>query len=58
MSAGAVTVRSERVPDVAAVNGGRDIKIARRWIANNRFPTLDALADTGVDLNKLPLKEA
>ena len=48
----------ERVRAVAAVNGGRDIKIARRWIANNRFPTLDALADTGVDLNKLPLKEA
>ena len=47
-----------RVRAVAAVNAGRDIKIARKWIAQDRFPSLDALADSGVDLNKLPLAAA
>jgi 3-phenylpropionate/trans-cinnamate dioxygenase ferredoxin reductase component len=40
---------------VAAVNAGRELKIARKWILQNRFPALDALTDTSVDLNKLPL---
>ena len=42
---------------VAAVNAGRELKIARKWIAQNRFPALEALADTTIDLNKLPLQE-
>jgi 3-phenylpropionate/trans-cinnamate dioxygenase ferredoxin reductase component len=44
-----------RIRAVAAVNAGRDVKIVRKWIAQDRFPSLDALADSGADLNKLPL---
>lgn len=44
----------ERVAAVAAVNAGREIKIARKWMLQNRFPNLESLADASVDLNKLP----
>lgn len=46
----------DRVCAVAAVNGGREIKIARKWITQNRFPDLDRLADTAIDPNKLPVQ--
>jgi 3-phenylpropionate/trans-cinnamate dioxygenase ferredoxin reductase component len=41
---------------VAAVNAGREVKIARKWISQGRYPALASLADPGVDLNKLPLE--
>jgi 3-phenylpropionate/trans-cinnamate dioxygenase ferredoxin reductase subunit len=44
-----------RVRAVAAVNAGREIKIARKWMREERYPDLARLNDTGVDLNKLPL---
>ena len=44
-----------RVHAVAAINAGREIKVARKWIAQDRYPALDALTDTSVDLNKLAL---
>jgi 3-phenylpropionate/trans-cinnamate dioxygenase ferredoxin reductase subunit len=47
-----------RVRALAAVNAGREIKIARKWIREGRYPALDALADASVDLNKLPLAAA
>jgi 3-phenylpropionate/trans-cinnamate dioxygenase ferredoxin reductase subunit len=40
---------------VAAVNAGREIKIARKWMRESRYPDLEALADARQDLNKLPL---
>jgi 3-phenylpropionate/trans-cinnamate dioxygenase ferredoxin reductase subunit len=43
-----------RIAAVAAVNAGREIKIARKWMLQDRYPNLDSLADAGVDLNKLP----
>ncbi len=49
---------SGRVRAVAAVNAGRDIKIARKWMLQDRYPDIGALADAGVDLNKLPLAAA
>jgi 3-phenylpropionate/trans-cinnamate dioxygenase ferredoxin reductase component len=43
---------------VAAVNAGRDIKIAKRWLQQGKQPSsLEALGDTSTDLNKLPLEE-
>jgi 3-phenylpropionate/trans-cinnamate dioxygenase ferredoxin reductase subunit len=47
-----------RVRAVAAVNAGRDIKVARKWILQDRFPALDSLSDPQADLNKLPLVPA
>lgn len=47
-----------RVRAVAAVNAGREIKIARKWLLQDRFPDLDALADASLDLNKLPTAAA
>ncbi|WP_395703461.1 NAD(P)/FAD-dependent oxidoreductase [Aquabacterium sp.] len=47
-----------RVAAVAAVNAGRELKIARKWMQQDRFPDLEALADAGTDLNKLPLMPA
>jgi hypothetical protein len=47
-----------RVSAVAAINGGRELKIARKWILQNRFPAIEALADTSVELNKLPVADA
>lgn len=47
-----------RVRAVAAVNAGREVKIARKWLAADRFPDLSLLADAGTDLNKLPLAAA
>ncbi len=44
-----------RVRAVAAVNAGREIKIARKWLRDDRYPDLAALSDPGNDLNKLPL---
>lgn len=46
----------DRVRAVAAVNGGREIKVARKWIIQDRYPALDRLADTSVDANKLPVQ--
>lgn len=45
----------QRLLAVAAVNAGREIKIARKWMREGRFPALEALADGSTDLNKLPL---
>lgn len=47
-----------RVRAVAAVNAGREIKVARKWMLQDRFPAIDALADAATDLNKLPLVAA
>jgi 3-phenylpropionate/trans-cinnamate dioxygenase ferredoxin reductase component len=47
-----------RVRALAAINAGREIKIARKWMRENRYPSIDALADAGTDLNKLPLQAA
>jgi 3-phenylpropionate/trans-cinnamate dioxygenase ferredoxin reductase subunit len=43
-----------RVRAVAAVNAGRDVKLARKWIQQDRYPVLEALADPAQDLAKLP----
>ena len=48
----------DAVRAVAAVNAGREIKIAKRWFQQGKQPAnLDALTDTTIDLNKLPLQE-
>jgi 3-phenylpropionate/trans-cinnamate dioxygenase ferredoxin reductase subunit len=47
----------ERVRAVAAINAGREIKIVRKWLAQDRFPANASLADASVDLNKLPLRD-
>jgi 3-phenylpropionate/trans-cinnamate dioxygenase ferredoxin reductase subunit len=47
-----------RVRAVAAVNAGREIKVARKWMLQDRYPDLEALADAGVDLQKLPTTAA
>jgi 3-phenylpropionate/trans-cinnamate dioxygenase ferredoxin reductase subunit len=47
-----------RVRAVAAVNAGREVKITRKWILQDRYPDFAALADAGADLNKLPLTAA
>lgn len=44
-----------KVRALAAINGGRDVKITRKWMLQGRYPDPAALADTSVDLNKLPL---
>jgi 3-phenylpropionate/trans-cinnamate dioxygenase ferredoxin reductase subunit len=44
-----------RVRALAAVNGGREVKIVRKWMREQRFPDLAALAVPGTDINKLPL---
>ena len=47
-----------RVCAVATVNAGRDIKIVKRWLQQGKQPaSLDTLADTSIDLNKLPLQQ-
>jgi 3-phenylpropionate/trans-cinnamate dioxygenase ferredoxin reductase subunit len=45
-----------RIAALAAVNAARDLKLVRKWITEDRFPPLEALADAGVALNKLPLE--
>ena len=48
----------DAVRAVAAVNAGREIKIAKRWFQQGKQPAnLDALTDTTIDLNRLPLQE-
>jgi 3-phenylpropionate/trans-cinnamate dioxygenase ferredoxin reductase subunit len=47
-----------RVRAVAAVNAGREVKIARKWILQDRYPEPAALVDPGNDLNKLALAAA
>jgi len=47
-----------RVRAVAAVNAGREIKVARKWMLQDRYPEPEALADASVDANKLPLAAA
>jgi 3-phenylpropionate/trans-cinnamate dioxygenase ferredoxin reductase subunit len=47
-----------RVRAVAAVNAGREVKVARKWMLQDRYPDIEALADAGVDLQKLPLAAA
>jgi 3-phenylpropionate/trans-cinnamate dioxygenase ferredoxin reductase subunit len=45
-----------RVCALAAVNGGREVKIVRKWMRERRFPAdLDVLGVPGTDINKLPL---
>jgi 3-phenylpropionate/trans-cinnamate dioxygenase ferredoxin reductase subunit len=48
----------ERVRALAAINAGREVKIVRKWLLQNRFPALAALTDSATDLNKLPLAAA
>lgn len=43
---------------LVAVNGGRELKLVRKWIRERRFPPLDRLGDTTIELNKLPLQAA
>lgn len=40
---------------LAAINAGREVKIVRKWMQQGRFPTLEALTNTDIDLQKLPL---
>jgi hypothetical protein len=40
---------------VAAVNAGRDIRVVRKWISQDRYPSLEAIVDPAADLNKLPV---
>ena len=47
-----------RVRAVAAVNAGRDMRVVRRWIAQDSYPALEALVDPAADLNKLPVSSA
>ena len=48
----------DQVRAVAAVNAGRDIKIAKRWLQQGKQPaSLESLSDISIDLNKLPLQE-
>ena len=47
-----------RVRAVAAINAGRELKITRKWMTQDRYPALATLADTGTDLGKLPLAAA
>jgi 3-phenylpropionate/trans-cinnamate dioxygenase ferredoxin reductase subunit len=44
-----------RVRAVAAVNAGRDIRVVRKWISQDRYPSLEAIVDPAADLNKLPV---
>jgi 3-phenylpropionate/trans-cinnamate dioxygenase ferredoxin reductase subunit len=44
-----------RVRAVAAVNAGREVKVARKWMNADRYPDLALLADPANDLNKLPV---
>ena len=43
-----------RARAVAAVNAGREIKIARKWMQQNRHPALERSADPAQDLAELP----
>lgn len=45
-----------RIKAVAAINAGREIRVVRKWIAQDRYPGLDALVDPAADLNKLPVQ--
>ena len=47
-----------RIRAVAAVNGGRELKLARKWMLQGRFPALAALADPATDINKVALVAA
>ncbi len=52
-----------KVKALAAINGGREVKIVKKWIAQGRYPPLDMLASTESgtgpsDINKLPLAPA
>ncbi|VCU68313.1 Anthranilate 1,2-dioxygenase system ferredoxin--NAD(+) reductase component [Pigmentiphaga humi] len=40
---------------VIAVNAGRDIKIAKRWMTSGKMPAAADLPDTSRDLQKLPV---
>lgn len=48
----------EAVRALAAVNAGREVKIVRKWMLQQRFPAIEALGDPQTDLNKLPLAAA
>lgn len=45
-----------RVKAVAAINAGREIRVVRKWMAQDRYPRLDTLVDPANDLNKLPVE--
>ncbi|MFN0161643.1 MAG: NAD(P)/FAD-dependent oxidoreductase [Burkholderiales bacterium] len=45
-----------RVKAVAAINAGREIRVVRKWMTQDRYPRLDALVDPANDLNKLPVE--
>jgi 3-phenylpropionate/trans-cinnamate dioxygenase ferredoxin reductase subunit len=44
-----------KIKSVIAVNAGRDIKVAKRWMTAGTAPTAADLQDTARDLQKLPV---
>lgn len=44
-----------RIRALAAVNAGRELKLVRKWMREDRFPATEDLADTRVELGKLAL---
>ncbi len=49
---------SRRIEAVAAINGGREIKVARKWMSQGAFPQLDDLQNPALDVAKLPCATA
>ncbi len=49
---------SDRIEGVVAINAGREIKVARKWMTNGSFPNLDDLQSTAMDVAKLPCTAA
>jgi 3-phenylpropionate/trans-cinnamate dioxygenase ferredoxin reductase subunit len=49
--------RGAAIHALAAVNAGREIKLVRKWIREQRFPSRAALADPGTDLNRIERQE-
>lgn len=46
--------RSGGIAGVVAINAGREIKAARKWMTNGSFPNLSDLQNTALDVTKLP----
>lgn len=44
-----------KVRALAAVNGGREVKVVRRWMVRDQYPDVATLADPTLDLAKLPV---
>lgn len=47
-----------RIRALAAINAGREVKLVRKWMREDRFPSLEALADAGAEPSRLPLSGA